>query len=130
MAVLPRIIQSVFALPLLIAMVVPVTAQEARGSIAGKVADPQGAAIAGAHATITNVETNAITRSGSNDTGYFEATLLNPGRYTVAVEAPGFKRSVRSGVELNVAGRLELTFQLEVGAVTESVEVFRRSAVA
>jgi len=98
-------------------------AQEARGSIAGKVTDPQGAAIAGATVIVTNTETNAVARTRSNDTGYFEATLLNPGQYSVAVEAPGFKRSVRSGLDLNVAGRLDLAFPLEVGAVTESVEV-------
>ncbi|MDP2999277.1 MAG: TonB-dependent receptor [Bryobacterales bacterium] len=97
--------------------------QEARGSIAGKVADPQGAVIPGASVTVTNVDTNSIRRTRTNDTGYFEATLLNPGQYSVAVEAPGFRRAVRSGLDLNVAGRLDLPFQLEVGAVSESVEV-------
>jgi len=100
-----------------------VRAQEARGSIAGKVTDPQGAVIAGATVTVTNTETNAVARARSNDTGYFEAALLNPGSYSVAVEAPGFKRAVRSGLDLNVAGRLDLAFQLEIGSVTESVEV-------
>src|SRR5258708_7709682 len=107
-----RMIESIFALPLLVAMVPAVRAQEARGSIAGSVSDAQGAVVAGANATITNTETNAVARSRSNETGYFEIPLLNPGRYSVAVEAPGFKRSVRSSLELNVAGRLDLTFQL------------------
>src|SRR5262245_30772483 len=91
-------------------------AQEARGSIAGKVTDPQGSVIAGATVTVTNTETNAVTRTRSNETGYFEGTLLNPGSYSIAVEAPGFKRAVRSGLDLSVAGRLDMTFQLEVGA--------------
>jgi hypothetical protein len=97
--------------------------QEARGSIAGKVTDPQGAVIPDASVTVTNVETNSVRRTRSNDLGYFEVTLLNPGQYSVAVEAPGFRRAVRSGLELNVAGRLDLAFQLEVGSISESVEV-------
>jgi hypothetical protein len=79
--------------------------------------------IADAVVTVTNTDTNSAVRTGSNETGYFEAPLLNPGQYSVAVEAPGFKRSVRSGLNLNVAGRLDLVFRLEVGSVTESVEV-------
>jgi hypothetical protein len=97
--------------------------QEARGSIAGRVTDPQGAVIPGATVVVTNVETNDVRRTNSNEQGYFEVTLLNPGSYSVSVESAGFRRTVRSGLDLNVAGRLDLQFQLEVGAVTESVEV-------
>src|SRR5262245_7852188 len=98
-----RTVVALSVFPLLLACLA--NAQEARGSIAGKVTDPQGAVIAGAAVTVTNTETNAITRTRSNDTGYFEATLLNPGQYSVAVETPGFKRSLRTGLDLSVAGR-------------------------
>ncbi len=98
-------------------------AQESRGSITGKVIDPQGAVIPGAGVVVTNAETNATSRTGANETGYFEVNLLNPGLYTVAVEAAGFKKSVRSGLELSVAGRLDIEFRLQVGELTETVEV-------
>jgi hypothetical protein len=98
-------------------------AQEARGSIAGRVTDAQSAVIAGAAIVVTNTGTNAVVRTRTNEAGYFEATLLNPGQYSVTAEATGFKRSVRSGLSLSVAGRLDLTFELELGSVTESVEV-------
>ncbi len=101
----------------------PAWPQDARGGITGKVSDPQGAVIPGAVVLITNVETNAINRTQTNATGYFEVNLLNPGMYTVTVESPGFKKSVRSGLELSVAGRLSVDMQLEVGAVAETVEV-------
>ncbi len=114
---------SLVVLSLLLVAAPPARPQEARGSIAGKVTDPQGAVIAGATVTVTGTETNAVSRTRSNDTGYFEVTLLNPSQYSIAVEAPGFKRAVRSGLDLNVAGRLDIAFQLEVGSVTESVEV-------
>ena len=99
------------------------SSQVSRGSITGKVTDPQGAVIAGAHVLVTNTETNAARRNNTNDTGYFEISLLNPGMYVVTVEAPGFKKSVRSGLELSVAGRLDLALQLEIGSVAETVEV-------
>src|SRR6266542_1389326 len=76
--------------------------QESRGSITGKVSDQQGAVIPAAIVLVTNTETNVTSRSTTNDTGYFEANLLNPGKYTITVEAAGFKKSVRSGLELQV----------------------------
>jgi hypothetical protein len=97
--------------------------QEWRGSITGQVIDPQGAVVPGAHVAITNIDTNTVSRTVTNETGYFEVSLLNPGRYTIAVEAPGFRRAVRSGLDLNVSGRLNVQITLEVGQVTETVEV-------
>lgn len=97
--------------------------QEYRGSITGQVVDPQGAAIARAEVTVVNVETNTTVHTASNDTGRFAVNLLNPGTYQVTVEMPGFRKSVRSGLTLSVAGRLDLELRLEVGGVTETVEV-------
>jgi hypothetical protein len=97
--------------------------QEARGSITGKVVDPQGAVIPGAIVLITNIETNLVVRTSANETGYFEVNLLNAGTYSIAVEAAGFRRSVRSGVVLNVGGRLGIDFELQLGQVAESIEV-------
>lgn len=98
-------------------------AQESRGAISGKVTDQQGAVVPGALVLVTNTETNLSFRTSTNQTGYFEANLLNPGTYSVSVEAPGFKKSVRGGLELSVAGRLQIAVQLEVGQVTETVQV-------
>ncbi len=104
-------------------------AQESRGTIAGNVTDPGSAAVAGATVLVTNTETNLVSRSATNDTGYFVVSLLNPGSYSVSVEAPGFKRSVREGLQLNVGGRLELLFQLEIGALTEAITVKAEAAM-
>ncbi len=98
-------------------------AQESRGSITGRVLDPQGAVIPGAQVVITNLDTNVAARATTNETGYFEVILLNPGMYSVAVEAAGFKKTVRSNIQLQVGGRLGLDFQLEVGQLAETVEV-------
>src|SRR2546426_1783868 len=71
---------------------VPALGQDARGSITGRVTDPQGAVIAGAAVTVNNIETNLSSHTSTNETGYFEVTLLNPGKYTVTVEVTGFKK--------------------------------------
>ncbi len=98
-------------------------AQDPRGSITGMVRDAQGAVIPGAAITIVNDETNAAMQRTTNERGYFEAALLNAGAYQVSAQATGFKKAVRSGLQLSVAGRLDLEFTLELGQVNESVEV-------
>jgi len=97
--------------------------QESRGSITGTVTDAQSAVVPGAIVTITNTDTNVTARLTTNVIGYFEINLLNPGRYALSAEAAGFKKSLRTGVELNVASRLDIDFRLEVGGVTQTVEV-------
>ncbi|MCL6545288.1 MAG: carboxypeptidase-like regulatory domain-containing protein [Bryobacteraceae bacterium] len=97
--------------------------QETRGSIVGTVTDPQNAVVPGATVIVTNVGTGTSVRLVTNQSGYYEAQLLLPGSYTVTVEAPGFKRSVRSGLTLALGEQLQINFQMEVGGVTESVTV-------
>jgi hypothetical protein len=104
----------------------PVTqaiAQDARGNISGTVTDSQSAVIPGASVTVTNVGTGTAARLTTNGSGYYEAPLLLPGGYSVSVETPGFKRSVRSGITLQIGEQLQVNFQLEVGGTAESVTV-------
>ncbi|HNY41380.1 MAG TPA: carboxypeptidase-like regulatory domain-containing protein, partial [Bryobacteraceae bacterium] len=98
-------------------------AQEARGSIQGRVTDPTGAIVPNAAVTVTNTATNSVRRLVTNDTGYYEANLLEPSTYTVGVEAQGFKKVIRSGITLNVSARIEIDVALEIGGVAETVEV-------
>jgi hypothetical protein len=98
-------------------------AQDSRGSITGQVTDPQRAAVPLANVTVTNLETNVTSRIQTNQSGYFEANLLNPGTYSLTVESAGFKKTARSGVTLSVGDRLSLDIQLEVGQSTQTVEV-------
>ncbi|MCS7024317.1 MAG: carboxypeptidase-like regulatory domain-containing protein [Bryobacteraceae bacterium] len=99
------------------------SAQESRGSIAGKVLDPQGAVIAGASVRVTNLATNETRRTTTNETGYYEVNFLEPSQYSIAVEATGFKKLVRTGFEVNVGSRIDLDLRLELGQVAETVEV-------
>jgi hypothetical protein len=103
--------------------VTQLVAQESRGAISGRLLDPTGASIPGATVIIRNTETNSVSRSATNATGYFEVILLNPGLYSVEAEAKGFKRLVRTGIQLSVAGRIDLDLQLEVGDTSQTMEV-------
>ena len=101
----------------------PAIGQETRSTIFGRVTDPQGSAVVGATVVVTNVQTNVTTARRTNESGYYEADLLLPGNYSIAAEAPGFKKSLQSGVVLSLSTRIEITMSLQLGAATETVQV-------
>ncbi len=113
-----RIVLALIALTAL-----PLAAQQGRGSISGTVTDATGAAVPGVSVRITNAGTNAATAVETNESGYFTAPSLQIGSYSVTVEKQGFKKINRGGLTLQVDQRIALNLVLEVGALTESVEV-------
>ena len=102
-------------LALCLALTAPLAAQESRGTIFGRITDPQGAAVPNVEVLIVNVDTNAAKKSVSNESGYYEVPLLDPGNYSVTVEAAGFRKFVRSGIELNVNSRASIDIGLQLG---------------
>jgi len=99
------------------------TAQAPVGEITGSTVDPSGAVVAGAQITITNPATNQVRTVQTNDAGVFSAPALLPGIYSIRAEKPGFSVQVRNDVNLNVGQALVLNFTLQVGNVSEVVEV-------
>ncbi len=91
--------------------------------IYGRILDPQGSAVSAATVTVTNTGTNTSSVLKSNDTGYYEASLLLPGDYQVSVDAAGFRRFLRTGVVLTVSTRLEINAELQLGSLSETVSV-------
>jgi hypothetical protein len=104
-------------------LLIPVAAQESRGSVSGRVTDPSGAAAAGARVTITNTATSTATTVTAGEDGNYTVPFLQPGIYEVAVEAVGFKRAVRQRVEVRVGDKLALDVTLEVGGLQDTVNV-------
>jgi hypothetical protein len=98
-------------------------AQSDRGTITGTVSDPAGAVIASAPIQARNVETGALYDVASSTTGNYTLSELPAGIYEIAVTVPGFKKSVRQGLTVQVAQTLRIDIALEVGAATESVTV-------
>ena len=97
--------------------------QDFRASLNGLVTDPTGAAVVGAKIKVTNIERNAVSDAVSNESGRYTIPFLIPGKYTVEVEAPGFKKYVRESIELQIGSRAGLDIRLELGAVSEEVTV-------
>ena len=112
-----RVVLSVFGLSLL------ATAQTTTGSIVGTVADASGAVVPRAAVTITNVDTGISIKTTTDTSGNYVATSLREGHYAVTVEATGFKKSERTGITLNVQDRLGVNFILDVGQITDTIEV-------
>ncbi|HYJ45500.1 MAG TPA: carboxypeptidase regulatory-like domain-containing protein, partial [Pyrinomonadaceae bacterium] len=100
---------------LLMAFMVSASAQEFRGSITGKVTDPNEAVVPGAEVSIKNVGTNAVNTATTNDDGSYSFPLLQPGKYTVTVTKEGFNTSVREGIEIRVADKLTLDIKMDIG---------------
>jgi hypothetical protein len=99
-------------------------AQDITGSIVGLVKDNSGAAISGATVTITDTDKNVVARTVTTDSnGAYSAPLLPVGHYSVTIESPNFKKFNRTGIEMNVNDRLTVDATLEVGQVTEVVQV-------
>jgi len=93
------------------------------GTITGTITDPSGAVVNKAHVLVRNEETNALRDAETNDDGDYTVALLPPGRYQVAVESPGFRRSIIHGVGVYVDQTVRLDFPLQVGALSEEVNV-------
>src|SRR5260370_5754236 len=104
-------------------------AQETRATIQGVVKDSQGGVVAAATVLVTNSDTNGSVSLKSDQSGRYQAPLLLPGNYVVSAEAPGFKKSVRSGITLALTDIREVELVLQVGAITESVTVTSEAAI-
>src|SRR5215813_4692591 len=99
------------------------SAQEARGTITGKVKDASDAVMPGAQVRITDVARGTTVSVTTNDAGLYQAPYLLPGTYQIVVEVNGFKKYVRGGIVLRIGDTLDIPVQLEVGQTSETVTV-------
>ncbi len=98
-------------------------AQSDAGSLAGVVSDPSGLVVPDAGVTATRLETNTSTSIRTNSSGVFAFVALQPGHYRIQVQASGFKGIVLKDVEIHVQDKLQRNFSLEIGTVSEMVNV-------
>ena len=97
-------------------------AQGTTGNITGQVLDPSGLAVPGARVAATNLATNVATGTTSAESGNYNV-MVYPGVYRVTAEAGGFKRYLQNNVTVTAGATVRLDAVLELGAVSESVEV-------
>lgn len=98
-------------------------AQVETARIVGTVKDTTGAVVPGVEITMTHLGTNRQIVSITNDQGRYASVPLAIGDYRVEASLPGFKRAVRTGIRLQVQDTVVVDFTLEIGEVTEQVEV-------
>ena len=103
---------------------VPATPQQVTGSITGSVADSSGAAIPGVTVRLSNPVTGIHRSTSSDQDGNFRFLVVPPGNYAIDASQQGFKGVRRDGITVEADRSLSVPLVLEVGAVTEIVEVF------
>src|SRR5258708_38367471 len=99
------------------------SAQTDQGAITGVVQDSTGAVIANAQVTSTNVDTGLVLRTTANSSGVFVFSPLKIGNYTVSASSTGFQTVSREHLHLDIQQRLNLSFTLPTGTVTETMKV-------
>jgi hypothetical protein len=98
-------------------------AQNAQGTIVGHIVDSSGAAVVGAKVTVHNLDTANDKALVTNASGDYVVPALDPGKYSVTVEAPGFSQEVSGNLVLEVQETLRQDFKLVVGSVSNTVQV-------
>ena len=102
-------------------------AQSTTQTVQGLVTDATGAVIPGADVTLTNLGTGVQQTTTTNATGNYTFTLVLVGDYEVRCESPGFKTEVVTGIRVETGGQPRQDFAMDVGDVTETVEVIAQS---
>ena len=98
-------------------------AQSDRGTVTGTVADPAGAVVPNAEVILRNTETGTQFPTVTTATGNYTLAQVPAGLYELSVSAPGFSKSVQSGIQVQVALTVRLDVVLKVGATTETINV-------
>lgn len=98
-------------------------AQVESGRIVGTIYDQNKAVIPSAAVTVTNIATNTSQKAATSAQGEYVITPVDPGVYNISVSALGFKKMVRTGVEIEVGQIAREDFSMPIGQSTTTVEV-------
>src|SRR5712671_5188683 len=105
------------------ALIPSAMAQSELATVFGRVTDQSGAVVPEAEVEIKNVETNASVTRATNSNGLYSIPSLHPGHYLISVRKPGFKTVTLTELTLNVQDNVARNFQLQLGAISESMTV-------
>src|SRR5215831_5435073 len=116
-------IRRIAALFLVLLVSATVFAQGERGALNGIVTDQNGAVVASAEVSATNIETNIETKTTTTDAGVYRLSSLPAGKYKITVKAQGFQTAALNDVNLFVAQTLTVDIKLTAGQVTEQMNI-------
>ena len=112
------------ALALCMALSAPLTeAQTFTGGLLGVIRDSSGATVPEAQVVLTQIETNEMRETTADAEGFYSFPSVPPGKYRAEVSRTGFKKAVRQPIEIPVQTRVTVDVELQVGTVSEVVEV-------
>jgi hypothetical protein len=100
-----------------------VSGQSTTGSIVGTVIDPSGAVVPDVSITVIDLGTNIATKASTDSHGSYVVTPLAIGIYSIAFEKKGFKKSVNSGIRVDVQDRVRVDLALQLGSAVDTVQV-------
>src|SRR5215813_2835309 len=123
MNTLKRLMTSVLSLLISLSFVIPTLAQGTTSRVVGTVTDQNGGAIPDAAVILTNESTSVSFKTNTTSVGAYVFDSIQVGQYTVSVEKAGFKKFVSPGNNLSIGQPLTIDVSLEVGQVSEAVEV-------
>lgn len=115
---------------LAIASAGPAAAQMTRGAISGTVRDATGAVVPGATVTVMQTDTNQAKSAVTDAQGFYRVPALEPGRYTVRTELPGFSTVETRDVPVRTASEASLNVELKVGGTAEAITVTGKAEAA
>ena len=111
------------AVAILLWAATPAVAQFETASLLGTVTDSSGASVAAAAVTLTNVETGVSQTRNTDVSGNFEFATVRIGTYVITAEKPGFAVALAQNIQLTIGARQPVDLALQVGQLTERVEV-------
>src|SRR5262245_3650354 len=104
-------------------------AQSDNANVSGVILDPSSSPVPRAKVVITNQATGLVREATTADTGAYSIPTVPPGLYTMTVEAPGFKKYESKDNKVDPSVPANFSAVLQVGAVTETVEVSATASV-
>jgi hypothetical protein len=107
----------------LAALAFPASAQTPSGEISGVISDASGSVMPGVRVTLTNVATNAIRLTQSNESGVYVFPAVPPGNYSLKVELEGFSTAEQTNINVQVGSANRFPFTLAIGQLTDVVSV-------
>ena len=111
------------AVLLCLAFAHPILAQTPTGEISGIVVEPSGSAVPGVTITLTSKTTNAVREVVTNGAGLYVIPAIPPGLYTLKAQISGFRVMERRDIEIQVGSANRIPIILELGDLTEVVEI-------
>ena len=117
----PRFLATIWIL--CVGFIALASAQTPSGEISGVVTDPSGAPMPGVTITLTNQSTNAVRELQTNESGLYVMPAIQPGVYTLKATLTGFRTLERRDITVQVGSASRIPLTLEVGQLTEVVEI-------